>query len=232
MVEGVLGALITLILAESALELVPSKISTHPSVTNHAKRVGKEPNRILLDRSYHHAAMQRLPDSYKRGRPDIVHITLMNAISTPLFLQNKIQIFIHTINDEVIRIGKGARLPKSYSRFVSLIEQLFDQKDITSESDLLLRLENRGFLELVNALKPQTVLGLSRIGKKSTFEDVAKTLSKIQNGAVIVGCFPRGHFGKAIMKEIDQILSIHELPLEANVVVSRLIYEVEKISGL
>lgn len=232
MVGGVLGALLSVILAESALELVPLKISTHPSVSNQAKRVGKEPNKILLDRSYHHAAMRSLPDSHRRGRPDIVHITLMNAISTPLFLHDKIRIFVHTFNDEVITIGKGARLPKSYPRFVSLMEQLFQKKDITSESNLLLRLENRGFSELISALKPQTVLGLSRIGKKSTFKDVANTLWKIQNGAVVVGCFPKGHFGKETMNELDQIRSVHELPLEAHVIVSRLIYEVEKISGL
>ncbi|MCP8317603.1 MAG: 16S rRNA methyltransferase, partial [archaeon] len=61
---------LVLILAESALELIPHELWKHPSVVKHASSKGKKVSEILLDRSYHHSAMLRLKDSEKRGRPD------------------------------------------------------------------------------------------------------------------------------------------------------------------
>ena len=47
---------ISLVISEAALEKIPVNIIDHPSVTNHARKLGKRPSEILLDRSYHHAA--------------------------------------------------------------------------------------------------------------------------------------------------------------------------------
>ena len=63
---------ISLVISEAALEKIPVNIIDHPSVTNHARKLGKRPSEILLDRSYHHAAMlsSNLEFAWKRGRPD------------------------------------------------------------------------------------------------------------------------------------------------------------------
>jgi rRNA small subunit pseudouridine methyltransferase Nep1 len=68
---------VILVLAESALELVPSELRRHPAVLADAKRRRKKPGEILLDRSRHHPAMRDLPDASRRGRPDIVHQVLL-----------------------------------------------------------------------------------------------------------------------------------------------------------
>ena len=44
--------MISLILSESALELVPYELEEHPSVISHAKKLGKHPSDILLDNSF------------------------------------------------------------------------------------------------------------------------------------------------------------------------------------
>jgi rRNA small subunit pseudouridine methyltransferase Nep1 len=223
--------LLSLIVADAALELVPSKIIHHPSVVNQAKREGKKPNETLLDRSYHHAAMRGLPEAYRRGRPDIVHISLIAAIYTPLFLEDKLQVFVHTRDDKVITVGKGARLPKSYPRFINLMEQLFQQKKIVSEDSILLELRQETFADLLKRLKPETVIGLSRMGKRSSFAETANHLARAKGGALVIGGFPRGHFNSNVSKEFDQMLSVHEQPLEAHVVIARSIYELEKAFG-
>jgi len=217
--------------AEAALELVPSKILHHPSVVNQARREGTKSNEILLDRSYHHAAMKNIPEAYRRGRPDIIHVSLITAIYTPLFLEDKLQVFVHTREDKVITVGKGARLPKSYPRFASLIEQLFQQKKIASEDKTLLELRQENFAGLLKRSKPETVIGLSRIGKKSSFAEMAGSVAKTGGGALVIGGFPRGHFSNNVSKEFDQILSVHEQPLEAHVVIARSIYELERVFG-
>jgi len=223
--------LLSLIIAESALELVPPRIASHPSAVNQARRESRKPQQMLLDRSYHHAAMRTLQEAYRRGRPDIIHISLISAIYTPLFLEDRMQLFVHTRDDNVITIGKGARLPKSYPRFISLMEQLFQQKKIVSDDNVLLELKQETFAGLIKRLKPETVIGLSRIGKRSSFAEVANHMGRARGGILIVGGFPRGHFGSNLSKIFDQVLSVHEQPLEAHVVIARSIYELEKAFG-
>lgn len=138
------------------------------------------------------------------------------------------QIFIHTWDDKVIAIGRGARLPKSYPRFVNLIEQLYQQKTIVSEGNILLESKQETFSDLINRLKPRKIIGFSRIGDKSSFEGVAEALPR--GGCMVVGGFPRGHFNSGTLKAMESLLSVHELPLEAHVVVARSIYEIEKTS--
>lgn len=152
----------------------------------------------------------------------------MNSIYTPLFLQDDLQIFIHTRDDKVITIGKGARLPKSYQRFVNLIEQLYQQKTIVSEGNVLLESRQETFSDLINRLKPKKVIGLSRIGDRSSFGGIAEALP--EGGCLVVGGFPRGHFNIRAVKTMDSLLSVHELPQEAHVVIARSIYEIEKTS--
>ena len=50
--------MISLVLSESALELVPYELEKHPSVISNAKKLGKHPSEILLDNSWHFAAMK------------------------------------------------------------------------------------------------------------------------------------------------------------------------------
>ena len=76
--------MLNLFFVESSLELVPRKIARHPSVTRNAQREGKNPEGVLLDRSLHHHAMLSLPEAEKRGRPDIIHFCLLEALGSPL----------------------------------------------------------------------------------------------------------------------------------------------------
>ncbi len=109
--------MLSLIVAESALELVPKEIQQHNSVISHSKKLGKKPSEILLDNSWHFAAMKGIKNEIKRGRPDLVHFSLLEACSIPLYYEKKISVYVHTIEDKVIFIGDELHLPKSYHRF-------------------------------------------------------------------------------------------------------------------
>ena len=103
----------SIIIAEAALELVPKYLRNHPAVRAHAARLGRNPGETFLDRSYHHAAMKTDPSLSKHGRPDIVHLSLAAVMSSPLYLNNKIKVYISTIDGNNIVIGEGIRIPKS-----------------------------------------------------------------------------------------------------------------------
>ena len=131
----------TLILAESSLEIVPKELQNHASVTSYCKKNGKNPSDVLLDNSWHFAAMKGIKNEIKRGRPDIVHLTLLSVCNTPLYDANKLRVYVHTVNDKIISISNNTRLPKSYHRFQGLIEKLFKNYKIEVDNTTLLELD-------------------------------------------------------------------------------------------
>ena len=228
---------ISLIIAEASIETVPKQIASHPAVKNHAQKLGKNPREILLDRSYHHAAMLRngLESYWKRGRPDIIHFALMEALSTPLFLKSMLKVYIHTVNDKVILIGDNLRIPKSYFRFEGIMMNLFKDKVIKSADDnnILLELhDNITFEQFIkNRVRPDKLIGLSSNGVQSTAEEIVSRniVKNDHNFAFVVGGFPKGHFSDNTSKMFSCSYSIGEFKLEAHTVIARILYECEKV---
>jgi len=218
--------MISLILTESSLELVPKELSSHPSVISHAQKLGKRPSEILLDNSWHFAAMKGISDEIKRGRPDLVHFCILEATTIPLYTKNKIKIYIHTIDDKVIYVGENVHIPKSYHRFEGLIEKLFLEKSIEAKGNVLLELKEKSFSELIDEIKPSKVIGLSSEGEKHSFENIISEIP--ENCCLVVGGFQKGHFSNTTQNRINQIISIDDSSLEAHVVVARMLYEYEK----
>ena len=79
----------TIIIAEASLELIPKELQKHPSVKSYCKKFNKTPSNTLLDNSWHFAAMKGLDNEIKRGRPDIIHLTLLSLCTTPAFYEKK-----------------------------------------------------------------------------------------------------------------------------------------------
>ncbi len=218
--------MISLILTESSLELVPKELKSHPSVVSHAQKLGKKPTEILLDNSWHFAAMKGISNEIKRGRPDLVHFCILEATTIPLYNKNKIKIYIHTIDDKVIYFGENVHIPKSYHRFEGLIEKLFLEKTIESNGNVLLEIKEKSFSELIDEIKPSKVVGFSSKGEKHSFEN---TISEIpENCCLVIGGFQKGQFSDIVQSRIDQLISIDDSSFEAHVVVARILYEYEK----
>jgi len=235
-----LVTLISLIIAEAALETVPKQIASHPAVKNQAQKLGRNPREILLDKSYHHSAMLRsgLESYWKRGRPDIIHFALMEALSTPLFLKNMLKVYVHTVKNKLIIIGDNLRIPKSYFRFEGIMINLFKEKIINSPDDdnMLLELHDNITFEqfIINEVRPDKLIGLSSDGVKSSAEEIVSR-NNIKNSnhiAFVVGGFPKGHFSEDTSRVFSYSFSISELELEAHVVIARILYECEKILDL
>jgi len=218
--------MISLILSESALELVPSALEHHPSVVSHARKLGKHSSEILLDNSWHFAAMKGIENEMKRGRPDLVHFSVLEATTIPLYLQNKIKLYIHTVDDKVISFGQNVHVPKSYHRFEGVIEKLYQEKKIISNDNVLLEIKDQTFSELLNEINPSKVIGFSTNGKLGSYEKIAKEI--LENSCIIVGGFQKGHFSDAIENKINDLYAIGDESFEGHVVVSRILYEYEK----
>ena len=218
--------MLNIILSESSLELIPKEMHNHPSVTSYSKKFKKSVSNTLLDNSWHFGAMKGLENEIKRGRPDIIHLTLLSLCTTPVFYKNKIKVFVHTVNDEVISINNNTRLPKSYHRFQGLMEKLFLTKKIESEDEILMEMKNSSLSQLVSKIKPTQIIGLTTQGQKISLDKLVKQIE--ENSCIILGGFQKGHFSNETEKIIEESFSINDSSLEAHLVASRLAYEYEK----
>ncbi len=219
--------MISLILSESSLELVPIELKHHPSIVSHARKLGKYPSEILLDNSWHFAAMKGIENELKRGRPDLVHFSILEATTIPLYLQNKMKLFVHTLDDKVISFGENVHIPKSYHRFEGMIEKLYPEKRIiTKDDDLLLKIEEKTFSELIDEINPSKVIGFSTKGTKSTYEKIATKIT--DDTCIILGGFQKGHFSDSTENKITDLYSIGDESFEGHVVAARILYEYEK----
>ncbi len=212
------------VIAEAALELIPEPLRKDPSVRKDAERRDMEPGSILLDRSTHHSAMLKLDDGYRRGRPDLVHLTLLNVTSTPLHQDGKAKVYIHTVDDAVLEFGEGARPPKSYARFRNLMEKLLVERP----ADGLVAVRDATLPQLLKSIGTDYSAGLSIQGEPVRLDVFAGEMARKKDPVVAVGGFPRGHLLPRDLKAFDSLVRIDDRALDAHVVAARVVYEVEK----
>jgi rRNA small subunit pseudouridine methyltransferase Nep1 len=218
---------VNVVLTESALELVPKEIRNHPAVKKDAERRGKETSEILLDRSIHHAAMLKLKDSQKRGRPDLVHIVVLSVTGSPMYADGLVKLYIHTLDDKVIDVKERTMLPKNYFRFRNLMEQCLAGGDAGE----LVSTSGGSIKEIVSSIiGTDYCVALSTEGTMSDPSGVGTKVADRRNPAILIGGFPHGHFSQTTMAVADDVFRIHRRALEAHVVASRVLYEIERLA--
>jgi rRNA small subunit pseudouridine methyltransferase Nep1 len=218
-----------IVFVEAALETVPPSILRHPSVRRSAKRQGKRPEEVLLNRSLHHSAMSKLPDDHKRGRPDIAQICLLESQGAPLNREGGLRVWLHTFGGYAIEVSPDVRVPRDCNRFNGLMEQLFSLGRVPPEGDSpLMQLSETDLGGLKERIAPSHTVALTSRGKPSSLEDLCGRLSEETKPVVFIGAFPHGAMRGETLSLADEAARIHAEPLEAWVVTSRLIYEYEK----
>ncbi|MFP4006078.1 MAG: 16S rRNA methyltransferase [Candidatus Hadarchaeia archaeon] len=217
-----------LILADSELERVPKEISGEPLIREEARKRGKDPTEILLNSNYHHGIMEEMVDSYRRGRPDLVHVCMLYALESPLNKDNMLRLYIHTRNDEVIKVKPKTRIPRSFNRFVGLIEQLFKEGGVPP-GDPLMELEKSSLKDIVKEIQPERTFIFSSKGVDLTETNCKHDFSSEDPLCAVIGGFPKGDFISNVESLSDSVVSIYPKPLNSVTVVGHVIqiYEEE-----
>jgi rRNA small subunit pseudouridine methyltransferase Nep1 len=224
--------MLKLLLLEAALETVPPSIAGHPAVIKTAARRRKKPTEILLDKSLHYQAMKKLPKFEKRGRPDIVHIALLEALESPLNKKKKLEVYIYTIEGHAIFINPATRIPRNYNRFVGLMEQLFKEGQVPPGSkEPLLYIKT---IKLEDLLKTIGVRGLLLLSENCEYRTPRSIVEKAinENLVVGVGAFPHGDFEEETLRNADYCYSIYPEPLATHIVISRILGAAEALLGI
>jgi len=228
---------LTLVFVEAAIQRVPDEIKSHPQITRYASKRRRSPDEILLDRSFHHSAMKQLSRTRgnlpeKMGRPDIIHNALLQVLETPLNWANYLKVMIHTQDGQLITINPKIRLPKNYTRFTGLIEQLFNQKRVPLDGEPLLTMDEVSLERSLARAAPSRVIGLTRLGKPELLRNVANDITKDPNPTVFIGAFPRGHFTEETNQLMSETYSVDKHPLDTWIVAGRFVYDLEWSIGI
>ncbi len=199
--------MLTLVLADSELELVPDSIAGLGCCVTHARKRGKSPRQTLLDSTVHYPALERLEDGGRRGRPDLVHFFLLTALDSIQNLEGGLRVFVHTRNGQVIRVRPDTRLPKNQNRFVSLMEQLLVKGQVPPQGDALMTVEEGTVNEILKGAGAERTMVLSPRGRPV---DLRKHLSRLRSKEVacVIGGFPDGDFSSPVYDLADEVLSI------------------------
>ncbi len=222
----------TLVVAEAALERIPKALWKHPAVVRNAERRGKPAKELLLDVSYHYSAMHGLQEREKRGRPDIVHFTLLEALGSPLSRHDLLQVYVHSRAGVSIQVATGTRLPRNYERFLGLFEQVLKagRAPLTGESLLTAREESLG--NLLAGLGASRRFLLRENAAHHSLKQLGKAMHDAENAVILVGGFPHGDFNPVTRSLADQEASIYPESLEAWTVVARTLGVLEDLHGL
>lgn len=187
--------MLNIVMADCDLELVPTSLLNHPAVIGYAKKRKKQAKMTLLDDNYHHVAIHKnfpdRPEDQRRGRPDIVHFNMVYILDSIANLQGKVRLYIHTRNNQLITVNPETRIPRSYARFVGVMEKLLFEGKVTSEEgkDLLTLEADLTLPALVKRLRPAQVVGFSATGGKADLGALLKG-----DSTVVVGGFSKGDF--------------------------------------
>jgi rRNA small subunit pseudouridine methyltransferase Nep1 len=214
-----------IILVECGIELIPKEIRNHSAVRkNFSANIYSSQ---LLDNSLHHSAMKTLEYQEKRGRPDITHLCLLNALGTPLNKTGNLKLYIHTIHNKIFEFKSEIRIARNYNRFKGLIAKLLIDDGINVNGKQLISRYNGNLNNLINELRnPETFL-LSSKGKRIKDYQNLFLDDITENKVVVIGGFQKSIFSEEIRNLSNNLISISQFSLDAWVVISKIINSYE-----
>ncbi|MHA1291399.1 MAG: hypothetical protein ACTSQJ_01875 [Promethearchaeota archaeon] len=216
-----------LIFAESGIEIIPKKIREHSSVRPHLK--SKNYASQLLDNALHHSAMQKLKNFEKRGRPDILHICLLNALGSPLNKSGNLRLFIHTCKNRIFEINPKIRITRNFNRFKGLMAKTLIDGGIITPSIKLIAPYKGTLKNLIDSFNNSKIILFSSRGKLITNYLNLFPKNLLNNFIAIIGCFQKNTYSKYIFDLSKNIISISKYHLDSWVVTNKIITYYELI---
>lgn len=126
-------------------------------------------------------------------RPDITHQCLLTLLDSPLNKAGKLEVYVTTSSNQVIKINSATRIPRTFKRFSSLMAQLLKKMSIRAEesSETLLKIVTS---PVTNHLPPESLkLALSTQGKLIKIQDFIKEKDFKEPIVFLVGAVAHGN---------------------------------------
>ena len=225
--------MITIILVETSLELMPVEICHVKAIKREAAKKNKKTRHIILDAARHRPFMVnfKLKNKDKRGRPDILHRFLLLSLGSLASKKEKLQLYVHTMFDRVFKAENDVRFPRNYNRFIGLLEQLLVKGQVPPKGEALIQIKKQTLEALLKEIQPKKVILLSKKGTPVKIKEYLKTLDDLseENYVFLIGGFSFGELTPETKKVANEIISLDEEVLSSTVVGAKLIMNYENL---
>jgi rRNA small subunit pseudouridine methyltransferase Nep1 len=203
------------LLAEAELELVPVEIAGHPAVRASAKAQDRRPGQVLLDQNLHGAALGKLEEGARRGRPDIVHYCLLTLLESPLNKAGGLEVAIHTRHRLLIRVKPDTRLPRGEARFQGLMGKVLREGRSQDKKPLIWVEGEVTPAQALHAFAKGPVLRLDEGGALLSPAQLAERADASPDLTLVLGAYPAGAFLPEWTEAVPGAVSIWKEPLNA-----------------
>ncbi len=206
--------MLRVLIAAAELELVPEEVAGHPQIRLAAKKIGKRPMELLLDQNGSQQACRKLEDGAKRGRPDIIHYTLLSLLESPLNKQGGLEVAIHTRHGQLIRIRSDTRLPRGEARFQGLLSKVLQTGRSNDDPEPLLRVETTCTpTDAIARFAKGKVVRLDPAGERVDARQLRATYGP--DATFVIGGFAHGTFSDEWQEAVPTTVSIWPEELNA-----------------
>jgi len=214
---------VIIVLADSELELVPVQTAEVDTELEAVQSMHAIP---VLDQYFHHDLMQKLPESTRRGRADIVHNCLSLCQNSIPNRKGILQVYVHTRDDKVIEVDPKIDIPPNYIKFLNDMGTLLKGGSVPGY-----KLTSRSFKDLVQDINADLVVALTPVGGERPMKEMFESRS---SGSVlsIVGGFPEGDYKSPVMRTADVHISLGPRLMRAPEVISEVLQSVPKVTSL
>ena len=180
----------------------------------------------------HHSAITLLKNPNKRGRPDITHLCLLNALGSPLNKSGHLKLFLHTNNNKIFEFNPEIRIARNYNRFKGLMAKLLIDDFIGTKDSKLIIPYDGNLQELINSFEDHEITLFSCKGK--LIDNYRNLFPKApsRNCVTIIGGFQKSGFSEKISRLSDNLISISSYSLDAWIVVSKVISFYESVNEI
>lgn len=205
--------MLTFVLGECGLELVPPELHKAPSVKQRARARRRPGEQLLLDQALDHKAMHSIPDSERRGRPDIVHLVTLLVQDSPLTAQKGTRLLWHTRDDALVRVRPDLRPPRAQATFYKMCEDLLRQGVVPSHNPLLSLERDHTLADILAKEARGPVVLLAQDGELARASDFARLASEHPDLTIVLGGFAHGDW--RVKPSADRVVRVADGPLTA-----------------
>ena len=211
------GSQVTVVLVQASLETVKTRKGDFE----------------LLNCDDHRGILKKHGRNPSEPRPDILHQCLMALLDSPLNKAGRLQVFIHSSNNVLIRVNPKIRIPRTFKRFSGLMVQLLHKLQVRAaggSSETLLKVVKNP----VSQHLPPGCAGYAVECTGDLFNPAhfAASLPAEKPIVFVVGAMAEGNIDKADWEFVEQLISISEFPLSGATALNRLLGAVENHWGI
>lgn len=217
---------IIIVIFEAGLELDTDN-------SNKKSTISSSKNYHLLDLSVNQKKLKHMPFGHKRGRPDIIHSSLLSMVYSPLFKSEKIEIIIHTREDKVIEIPNSWRAPVNYNRFCGLFSQLLQRGRVPIKGEPILVLREGSIKSLLDEF-PDAKIILCDEKSKNKSDNLVDLINTNKKIIFLIGGYQKGEpetidIEELLQNEIVDSLNLYDESVPAWVICGKIVYLAEEL---